>query len=49
VIFGISTATMPAWLAKKHPDVLEEFEDNTTGAILIKVLIFQRLQNILIW
>lgn len=29
MIFGISTATMPAWLAKRHPDVLGEFEDNT--------------------
>ncbi len=29
VIFGTPTATMPAWLAKKHPDVLSEFEDNT--------------------
>lgn len=27
VIFGTPTATMPAWLAKKHPDVLSEFED----------------------
>lgn len=29
VIFGTPTATMPAWLAKKHPDVLSEFEDGT--------------------
>lgn len=29
VIFGTPTATMPAWLAKKYPDVLGEFEDNT--------------------
>ncbi|MGL5327919.1 MAG: beta-galactosidase [Peptostreptococcaceae bacterium] len=29
VIFGTPTATMPAWLAKKHPEVLSEFEDNT--------------------
>lgn len=29
VIFGTPTATMPAWLAKKYPDVLSEFEDNT--------------------
>jgi len=28
VIFGTPTATMPAWLAKEHPDVLSEFEDN---------------------
>ena len=27
VIFGTPTATMPAWLAKKYPDVLSEFED----------------------
>lgn len=32
VIFGTPTATMPAWLAKKHPDVLSEFEDNTKRA-----------------
>lgn len=29
VIFGTPTATMPAWLAKNHPEVLSEFEDNT--------------------
>lgn len=29
VIFGTPTATMPAWLAKKHADVLSEFEDGT--------------------
>lgn len=29
VIFGTPTATMPAWLAKKYPDVLSEFEDGT--------------------
>lgn len=29
VIFGTPTATMPAWLAKSHPEVLSEFEDNT--------------------
>lgn len=29
VIFGTPTATMPAWLANKYPDVLSEFEDNT--------------------
>ena len=29
VIFGTPTATMPAWLAKKYPEVLSEFEDNT--------------------
>lgn len=28
VIFGTPTATIPAWLAKKHPDVLSEFENN---------------------
>lgn len=27
VIFGTPTATMPAWLAKKYPEVLSEFED----------------------
>lgn len=27
IIFGTPTATMPAWLAKKHPIVLSEFED----------------------
>lgn len=32
VIFGTPTATMPAWLAKKHPDVLGEFEDKTKRA-----------------
>lgn len=29
IIFGTPTATMPAWLAKKYPEVLGEFEDNT--------------------
>ncbi|MGL5692866.1 MAG: beta-galactosidase, partial [Peptostreptococcaceae bacterium] len=29
IIFGTPTATMPAWLAKKYPEVLSEFEDNT--------------------
>ena len=29
VIFGTPTATMPAWLAKKYPEVLSEFEDGT--------------------
>ncbi|MDO5516540.1 MAG: beta-galactosidase [Clostridium sp.] len=32
VIFGTPTATMPAWLAKNHPEVLSEFEDNTKRA-----------------
>ncbi|OON95879.1 MAG: beta-galactosidase [Epulopiscium sp. Nele67-Bin005] len=27
VIFGTPTATLPAWLAKKHPEVLSEFEN----------------------
>jgi beta-galactosidase len=27
VIMGTPTATIPAWLAKKHPDILSEFED----------------------
>jgi beta-galactosidase len=29
VIFGTPTATMPAWLAKKYPEVLSEDENNT--------------------
>ena len=29
IIFGTPTATMPAWLAKKYPEVLSEFEDNS--------------------
>lgn len=29
VIFGTPTATMPAWLAKKHPETLSEFQDDT--------------------
>ena len=27
VIMGTPTATIPAWLVKKHPDILSEFED----------------------
>ena len=27
VIFGTPTATIPAWLAKKYPEVLSEFEN----------------------
>ncbi len=27
IIFGTPTATLPAWLAKKHSEVLSEFED----------------------
>ncbi len=27
IIMGTPTATIPAWLAKKHPDILSEFED----------------------
>ncbi len=27
VIMGTPTATIPAWLAKKHPDILSEFEN----------------------
>ena len=27
IIFGTPTATMPAWLAKKYPEVLSEFEN----------------------
>lgn len=26
VIMGTPTATIPAWLAKKYPDILSEFE-----------------------
>lgn len=29
VIMGTPTATIPAWLVKKHPDILSEFEDGT--------------------
>jgi len=29
VIMGTPTAAIPAWLAKKHPDILSEFEDGT--------------------
>ncbi|ONI45599.1 beta-galactosidase [Candidatus Epulonipiscioides gigas] len=29
VIFGTPTATLPAWLAHKHPEVLSEFVDGT--------------------
>lgn len=29
IIMGTPTATIPAWLAKKHPDILSEFEDGT--------------------
>ncbi len=29
VIMGTPTATIPAWLAKKHPLILSEFEDGT--------------------
>lgn len=29
VIFGTPTATMPAWLAKKYPETLSEFQDGT--------------------
>jgi len=32
VIMGTPTATIPAWLAKKHPDILSEFEDGTKRA-----------------
>lgn len=27
IIMGTPTATIPSWLAKKHPDILSEFED----------------------
>ena len=29
VILGTPTATIPAWLAHKHPDILSEFEEMT--------------------
>lgn len=29
VIMGTPTATIPAWLVKKHPDILSQFEDGT--------------------
>lgn len=29
IIMGTPTATIPAWLAKKHPDILSEFENGT--------------------
>ena len=29
VIMGTPTATIPAWLVKKHPEILSEFEDGT--------------------
>lgn len=29
VVMGTPTATIPAWLAKKHPEILSEFEDGT--------------------
>lgn len=32
VIFGTPTATLPAWLAKKHPEVLSEFENGRKRA-----------------
>lgn len=32
VMFGTPTATMPAWLARQHPDILSEFEDGQKRA-----------------
>ena len=32
VIMGTPTATIPAWLVKKHPDILSQFEDGTARA-----------------
>ncbi len=32
VIMGTPTATIPAWLAKKHPDILSEFESGKKRA-----------------
>lgn len=29
IVLGTPTATIPAWLAKKHPNILSEFEDGT--------------------
>ena len=29
IVLGTPTATIPAWLAKKHPDILSEFENGT--------------------
>lgn len=29
VVMGTPTATIPAWLAKKHPSILSQFEDGT--------------------
>lgn len=29
IIMGTPTATIPAWLAKKHPDILSQFEDGS--------------------
>lgn len=29
VVMGTPTATIPAWLAKKHPDILSEFENGS--------------------
>lgn len=29
IVMGTPTATIPAWLAKKYPDILSEFEDGT--------------------
>ena len=29
IIMGTPTATIPAWLASKHPDIISEFEDGT--------------------
>ena len=29
IVMGTPTATIPAWLAKKHPDIRSEFEDGT--------------------
>ncbi len=29
IVMGTPTAAIPAWLAKKHPDILSEFEDGT--------------------
>ena len=32
IVMGTPTATIPAWLAKKHPDILSEFENGSKRA-----------------
>lgn len=33
VILGTPTATIPAWLAHKHPDILSEFEGGKSARL----------------